>query len=117
MYSLGNNKKDKIKEIFKNKKFIVDNYDSIFHYEIDNNYLKAFFYSNKGDLFLNINIQEIESITSLPESYISIKKNNGNEIKFKFDNSEISTVLYHLSSGIMEHQIEVKNQNARIQSL
>lgn len=115
MYSID--EKEKIKSIFKNKEFIIDNHDSLFHFEIKNNHLKALFSSSGEFLFLNINIEEIEYVKPLNNEYIFIKKTNNEEISIRFTSSQIKTALYHLSLGIMDHNIENKFQKNCVQSL
>tara|TARA_Y100000588_G_scaffold221434_1_gene235318 strand:+ start:43631 stop:43978 length:348 start_codon:yes stop_codon:yes gene_type:complete len=115
MYS--RDEKEKIKGIFKNKEFIIDNHDSLFHFEIKNNHLKALFSSSGGFLFLNINIEDIEYIKPLSNEYIFIKKKNNEEISIRFTSIEIKAALYHLSLAIMDHNIENKDQKHCIQSL
>ena len=112
------NQKEKIKDIFSDVDFVIDEYDCLFGYNIHNNYLKAFFYyQGKEPVFLNLNIDQIEKvyISASHSRTIIFQKTNSENVKIEFSGSEINKILYHISAALMKNKSERSNSN--IQSL
>lgn len=98
------NEKEKIKKIFNDIEFAIDKDNCLFSYSIYNNQLKAFFYYNDNfpelfdiDLIENIKICNVDNT-------IMFCKNNGNYKEFKFEESELKNVVYHLSFALMKYK-------------
>ena len=100
------NEKEKIKKIFNDIEFAIDKDNCLFSYSIHNNQLKAFFYYNDNfpELF-NININLIEKIKICDvDNTIMFYKTSGNYKEFKFEDSELKNVVYHLSFALMKYK-------------